>query len=356
MTKRSFFDLTIEELEKYFIDLNLPKYRAKQVFSWVYKNGVYDFKFMSNLSFDLRNNLDANFDLSLLKIQSLAKSNDNSIKFLFRLEKDEFVETVYIKHPNRNTVCVSSQIGCPVGCMMCSTGKLGFRRNLKASEIVLQVLTVENFIKAKTGKIDNIVFMGMGEPMLNFDNVVKAIKILSDKNGKSISPRRIVISTSGFIDGIKRLKDIKLPIKLSISLHATTDELRSKIIPVNKTYGINELIKAAEEYALASKRRVTYQYILMDSINDKEEDIVRLAKLLRGLHSHVNLIKYNQSLSDIKIRSDMQKLKFFENKLNNMGIKTTIRFSKGEDINGACGQLALLNLNEFDNNSTNYNV
>ncbi|PMP86420.1 MAG: 23S rRNA (adenine(2503)-C(2))-methyltransferase RlmN [Thermodesulfobium narugense] len=342
MNKNNFFELSFDELENFFTNLGFPRYRAKQVFSWIYKNNVYDFKQMSNLSLDLRELLNSSFDLSFPKIQNLVKSVDNSLKFLFNLGEDNFIETVFIKHRNRNTVCVSSQIGCPVGCMMCSTGKIGFKRNLKVSEIVLQVLAVESFVKSKMGKIDNLVFMGMGEPMLNFDNVIKAIKILSDKNGKSFSPRRVVISTSGFVDGIKKLKAVNLPIKLAVSLHATTNELRSKLIPINKTFNIDELIKASEEYALASKRRVTFEYVLMESINDSDQDIIRLKDLLKGLHAHVNLVKYNQSLSDVKIKTNIHRIKLFEKMLNNFGIKTTIRFSKGEDINGACGQLALL--------------
>ncbi|AEE14631.1 Ribosomal RNA large subunit methyltransferase N [Thermodesulfobium narugense DSM 14796] len=342
MNKRSFFELSFSELEKFFTDLGFSKYRANQVFSWVYKNNIYDFMQMSNLSLNLRDLLSSSFDLSFPKIQSTVESADNSFKFLLHLGENDFIETVFINHKNRNTICISSQIGCPVGCVMCSTGKIGFKRNLKVSEIVLQVMAVENFVRSKMGKIDNIVFMGMGEPMLNFDNVIKAIKILTDKNGKSFSPRRIVISTSGFVDGIKKLKEVGLPIKLAVSLHATTDEIRSKLIPINKTFGISELIKASEEYALASKRRVTYEYVLMESINDSDQDIIRLKDLLKGLHAHVNLVKYNQSLSNVRIKTNIRRIKLFEKMLNNFGIKTTIRFSKGEDINGACGQLALL--------------
>lgn len=342
MNKENFFDFSLRELEKYFFDLGLPKYRAKQIFSWVYKNNIFDFQLMSNLSLDLRKYLDSHFDIYFLLTENVVQSKDMSMKFLFDLGNSEFIESVYIKHDNRNTICVSSQIGCPVGCAMCSTGKIGFKRNLKASEIILQILSVENVIMPKAGKIDNIVFMGMGEPMLNFDNVIKAIRILIDKSGRSMSPRRMVISTSGYIDGIKKLKDENLPIKLAISLHATTDEVRSKLIPVNNIFNIEKLLDAAEEYALSSKRRVTFEYILMDAINDSDQDIIRLKDLLRGLHAHVNLIKYNQSNSNVTIKSKMQRIKIFEESLNNFGIKTTIRISKGEDINGACGQLALL--------------
>lgn len=342
MNKEKFFDFSLSELEKYFVDFGLPKYRAKQIFSWVYKNNIYNFQLMTNLSLDLRKYLESQFDISFLLTKNVAQSKDMSMKFLFDLGNSEFIESVYIKHSNRNTICVSSQIGCPVGCTMCSTGRIGFKRNLKASEIVLQVLSVESVIKPKFGKIDNIVFMGMGEPMLNFDNVIKAIKILTDKSGRSMSPRRIVISTSGYVDGIKKLKDVNLPIKLAVSLHATTDEIRTNLIPVNNIFNIEMLLNAAEEYALSSKRRVTFEYILMDDINDSDQDIIRLKDLLKGRHAHVNLIKYNQSNSNVTIKSKVQRIKVFEESLNNFGIKTTIRISKGEDINGACGQLALL--------------
>lgn len=328
-------DLTQEELEEEIIKLGEKKFRAKQIFAWLYR-GVDSFDEMTDLSKELIQKLKENFVLKLLELDSFQKSVDGTIKYLFKLNDGHAIESVIMKYKYGNTACVSNQVGCKMGCNFCASARIGFIRSLTPGEIVSQILEIE---KHTGEKISNVVFMGIGEPMDNYDNVIKAVRLINDPKGLNIGARHISLSTCGLIPGIKRLADENIQCNLCISLHSSRNEVRSNMMPINKTYNIDELIPACKEYIQKTNRRITFEYALVDGVNDSREDALHLARLLKGMLCHVNLIPVNKIKDGIYEKSSTEKILVFRDLLNEKGIVATVRRELGSDIAAACGQL-----------------
>ncbi|MFA7244706.1 MAG: 23S rRNA (adenine(2503)-C(2))-methyltransferase RlmN [Candidatus Magasanikbacteria bacterium] len=323
-----------------------PKFRYKQVWQAVFVDLIEDWNENTTLPKALRDKLNEECPLTI-KSTAFDSNNTDTIKALIQLEDNSLIETVLMLHKDgRNTVCVSSQVGCPVGCAFCATGTLGLGRNLTVSEIILQVLFFARYLKkneAENNRITNVVYMGMGEPFLNYDNVMASVKMLNDKDAFNIGARHISISTSGIVTGIKKFAKEPLQLNLAISLHAPNNELRSSLMPINDRFPIEKVMQAVEEYKEARDRQIMFEYLMMDGINDKEIHAKQLVELLGNDTTlyMVNLIRYNPTG---KFRpSQTQNIKKFKNILLRAGIKTTERFAFGQDINAACGQLALKN-------------
>ena len=335
--KEDIRDLTIEELGKIVTAMNEPPHRAGQIFKWLFGKGAADFRAMTNLPKSLISKLEEKFYISALKCDERLTSKDGTEKFLWLLKDDAHVESVLIKEKDRATLCLSTQVGCKFGCPFCASGMFGFKRNLDASEIVGQVLAVQALCRLR---VTNIVFMGMGEPLDNYDNVVKAIRIINHPDGIGIGARKITISTCGIVPAILKLKDLGLQVELSISLHAAEDHKRDELVPVNRKYPIKELIKACKEYHEKTKRVITLEYTLIKGKNDLVYDAEELAKIARALNAKVNLLSCN-IFPDGKGRGVSGKhLELFRKVLKSNGVMVTVRRSRGEDIFAACGQLA----------------
>jgi len=341
LTNRDFFELPIEELGQILEEgFDMPSYRARQLYDWVYKKGSRDFSEMLNISKNLRPKLAEYFEFRKIPIQKRELSKDGSRKYLFEMDKGDAVESVIVKQPRRITLCISSQVGCAMGCAFCRTGTMGFVRNISASEIVRQVLGVIEDSKNFGDEFQNIVFMGMGEPLHNVKNVKKALKILTSHYGLSIPPRKITVSTAGLVPAIKELSSDGYLASLAVSLNATTNKVRSQIMPINKKYPIEDLLEALKNYPIKGRKKITIEYVLLAGVNDKDEDLKMLPKLLHGIPCKVNLIPYNENAGlDFKSPSAKHVDKWYR-ALCSKGIDVTIRWSKGQDINAACGQLA----------------
>ena len=332
------FDL--KELENKFLALGIKAYHARQVFSWIYKKGVLDFNRMSDIPQKLREMLAGKFYISELKLLKLLKSEDGTKKLLLGLKDGNCVEAVIIPTRERVTICVSSQVGCKFGCNFCASGMLGFKRNLTTGEIIDQVIHLKD--SAPDNKLTNLVFMGTGEPMDNYANVMKAIRIINSGQGFNIGARKITISTSGVILGIENLSREDLQIELSVSLHAADDKLRSALMPVNKKYPLKDLIKACKEYSLKTNRQVTFEYILIKGVNSDIKNAQDLVKLLEDFKlSKVNIIPFN-SIKELKTQpADKITITAFQDYLAKHGVHAILRKERGEDIGAACGQLRL---------------
>ena len=315
-----------------------PSYRLKQIKRSLFIDLINDWQQATTLSKELREKLSQNLPISI-EGESLVSGDKKTIKSLITLEDGQKIETVLMRHKDkRNTVCLSSQIGCSLACEFCATGKLGFKRNLTSSEIVMQLLFFARLLSKEGERVTNAVFMGMGEPFLNYDNVLEAIRIINNKDGLNIGARRISISTAGIIEGIERLTKEKLQINLAISLHAASDDLRSKLMPINKKYPINKVLSAVKDYTKKTRRRVMFEYIMINGINDKEKDANALAKIMRNEFYFVNLISYNPT--GIFKPSSGMKIKRFKELLETKSISVTQRYRFGDNIDAACGQLA----------------
>src|SRR3990170_3264861 len=338
MIKTDLRNLNLSELEDFVLKLGLQKYRGRQLFHWVYGKCADSFDVMTDLSKEIRELLSQKAYISKLIEIRKQVSSDGTEKFLFELEDGHRVESVLIPEEERLTLCISTQVGCGMGCAFCLTGKGGLARNLKTSEIVNQVLSVQKGLPA--GKhLTNIVIMGMGEPLSNYNNVVKAIEILNNPLGPAIGARRITLSTAGLVPGIKKLGEGNLNINLAISLNASTDEQRNLIMPVNKKYPLKNLLEACREFPLRKGRMLSFEYVLLEGVNDSPDDARRVSKLLKGLHCKINLIPFNEFPgSTYKRPSDDSVLKFQEI-LTNHNYSVFIRKSRGRDILAACGQL-----------------
>jgi 23S rRNA (adenine2503-C2)-methyltransferase len=332
-------NLWIEELEDFLQKLGDKKYHAKQIAKWIFQKGVSDSELMTDLSKNMRELLKDRAYVSNLKLLRAQKSKiDQTEKYLFELEDKETIETVLIKEKQRNTICISTQAGCALDCAFCATGKMGFRRNLTSGEIVDQIIQVKKLIPLQE-KLDNIVMMGMGEPLLNYENVIKAMKIITSELGPSISAKRITLSTCGIVPQIEKLAKENLKIKLAISLNATTDQTRNKLMPINKKYPLDKLLFAVKSFAQKTKRRITFEYVLIKDVNDSDEDALRLAKLIQGIPCKINLIAYNP-VADVKFeKPDKERIEKFRDILYSRCPAVTMRKSKGVDILAACGQL-----------------
>jgi len=331
------------KLQDFLKENGWKSFRIKQIQHAIYKDIALSIDDITTLSKADREFLKENTIFSSLKVKEVQNSKiDKTIKFLLETEDNKHIEMVIMRHlAGRNTLCVSSQIGCGVGCTFCATGKMGLTRNLSAFEIIEQVLIADRLLKDDDERINNVVFMGMGEPLLNYDNVQKAIEAFCYYEKLDLSVRHVTISTSGIITGIKKLLQAEYKVNLAISLHAPTEELRTKIMPINSTFTLEELIKYCKKYIGKTNRRIFFEYILIEDVNDREEDAINLSKLLKNINCHVNLIPYNPAgLKDIYKRSPQRNISKFQDILYANGISQSIRQTLGDDIDAACGQLA----------------
>ncbi|MBD3264473.1 MAG: 23S rRNA (adenine(2503)-C(2))-methyltransferase RlmN [Candidatus Omnitrophica bacterium] len=333
MEKVCIYHLTLDELKNKLISEDFPAYRAQQVFDWIYRKGVSDFSFMSNISKREREKLSGIFEFINFEIMSKRKSADGTEKFLFKLRDDLSIETVVIPEKRRNTLCLSTQVGCKFNCRFCVSARGGFIRNLETSEIIKQYLDV-----SRAAEITNIVFMGIGEPLDNFSNLVKSIRILKAKEGAGMPARRLTVSTCGLPKAIKKLAGLKLGVKLSVSLHSAYDEKRDKIMPVNRRYPLGVLLDSLKEFSKVSRYPVTFEYVMIKGFNVSLEDARRLAKFCNSLKSKVNLIPLNLSRGGLD-KPDEPDISKFRDKLKRHGCLAVLRKPRGEDIEAACGQL-----------------
>ncbi len=338
-------DNDLEDLKNELATIGEKSYRAEQIFQWLYVNNVTDFDEMTNLSLELREKLKENYSLCNFNILKKLESSDGTKKYLFDLLDGNAIESVVMEYHFGKTICVSTQVGCKMGCKFCASTGIPFIRNLSAGEIVQQILSVEKDIGSK---ISNVVFMGIGEPLDNYDNVVKSIKIMNNQKGLNIGARHISISTSGLVPKIYQLADENLQCTLSISLHASDDKIRSSMMPVNDVYPIKELIEACKYYISKTNKRISFEYALAKDNNDNLNDAKELVKLLRGMLCHVNLIPINKIENGKYVKSSNESIIKFRDYLNSQGIVATIRRELGTDIDAACGQLRRKSLNTND--------
>ena len=334
-------DYNLDDLKKEIINLGEKGYRAEQIFKWIYVDRVNSFDEMTNLPKDLRDKLKENYSMNNFNILKKQESSDGTKKYLFDVLDGNAITSVLMKYHHGNTICVSSQIGCKMGCKFCASTGIRFIRNLSSGEIVEQLLAVE---KDSGEKISNIVFMGIGEPLDNYDNVINAIKIINNPKGINIGARHISISTSGIVPRIYDLANENIQCTLSISLHASNNEKRSQMMPVNNRYNIEELIKACKDYIKITNKRISFEYALAKDNNDNLEDAKQLVKLLKGMICHVNLIPINKIENGAYVKSSNENIIKFRDYLNDNGIVATIRRELGSDIDAACGQLRRKNL------------
>ena len=342
--KRNLVGMDMAELKVALAELKVEAFRAKQIWSWIYCRGVTDFAGMSNLAKPVREKLAAHFAIGRPTISTAQKSEDGTSKWLLKMADGQEIEAVHIPEEDRGALCVSSQVGCTLTCRFCHTGTQKLVRNLDASEIIMQVMLARDALNewpsTKTERmLSNIVMMGMGEPLYNYDNVAKALKIIMDSDGIAIGKRRITLSTSGVVPMIERC-GAELGVNLAISLHAVTDELRDKIVPINRAYPIKDLLNACRNYpTLSNARRITFEYVMLKGVNDSIADARALIKLLSGIPAKINLIPFNAWPGSPFECSDWGVIEKFGDFLNNAGYASPVRTPRGRDIMAACGQL-----------------
>lgn len=329
-------DYDLPELKEEMIKLGQKPFRAEQIFKWLYRDKVSSFDDMTNLSLELREELKKNYEIKEYKIIKKQEASDGTKKYLFDVLDGNAIETVLMSYHHGYSICVTTQIGCKMGCKFCASTGIPFIRNLTSGEIVEQLLAVERDAKVR---ISNVVFMGIGEPLDNYENVINAIRIINNPKGIEIGARHISISTSGLVPQIYRLADENIQCTLSISLHATNNKKRSEMMPVNDAYPIEQLIQACKDYIAKTNRRVSFEYALAKENNDNLEDAKALVKLLRGMNCHVNLIPINKIENGKYTKSSIENIMKFRDYLNDHGIVATIRRELGSDIEAACGQL-----------------
>ena len=339
-------DYNLEELKQELINLNEKPFRAEQIFKWIYIDKVKSFDEMTNLSLELREKLKQNYDICNYEIVKKLESVDGTKKFLWGLKDGNAIESVLMEYHFGRTVCVSSQIGCKMGCKFCASTGIPFIRNLSSGEIVEQIIAIEQDIGEK---ISNVVFMGIGEPFDNYDNVINSIKILNNPKGLNIGARHISISTSGIVPMIYKFADENVQCTLSISLHSANNDIRSSMMPVNNAYNIEELIKACKYYIEKTNKRISFEYALAKDNNDNKKAADELINLLKGMLCHVNLIPINKIENGKYIKSSNENIIKFRDCLNSKGIVATIRRELGSDINAACGQLRRKSLKDNKN-------
>lgn len=342
--------LTYEQLNNAVMDLSLPKFRTKQIYQWLHQSGCASFDEMTNLSKDLRSQLSGQYYIGNCFIEDKYESKlDDTVKYLFRLTDGEYIESVIMKYKYGYTICVSSQVGCKMGCTFCASTLAGFKRNLTAGEIESQIHTAQKDLNIR---ISHIVMMGIGEPLDNFENVIAFLDNVNNENGLNISMRNITISTCGIVPRIYDLMDYNLQLTLTISLHAPNDMIRSASMPVNNKYPIDEVIKACRIYAQKTGRRVSFEYTVIKDVNDSEENAKELADRLKDMACHINLIPLNNVKERNNVSAGREEIVKFQNVLKKHGINATIRRTLGSDINASCGQLRRLKKRgEFDENS-----
>ena len=339
LNKENILGYSLESLESFFLEINESKYRAKQILRWVHQKGILDFSLMTDLNKDLRNKLQ---DIAILQLPSVQEeyiSSEGTKKYLIKLSSGSMVEMVIIPERKRKTLCISSQAGCALQCSFCATGAQGFDQNLDSSEIIGQLWLANNLEKDQQ-PITNIVFMGMGEPLLNFNSVIESIKIMKDQHAYGLSRKRITVSTSGIVPNINKLFQ-SVDVSLAVSLHAAYDSLRDNIVPINKKYPIKMLMEACKNYLNhdAKKRHITIEYILIQGINDSIEDAQKLVKLLSKISCKINLIPFNSFSGSNYERPSKNKINAFKKYLIEKGFITTLRTTRGDAVDAACGQL-----------------
>lgn len=339
-------ELLPSELEAFVRLLGESPYRARQLVRWLYVRRAGSFAEMTDLSRAFRQVLEEVAALPTLHLASPEESLQDTTKFLFTLPDGNPIESVrmrYLEHlgPGRLAVCLSSQVGCAMGCEFCASGKSGLLRNLQAWEMVDQVLAIQRLVDPRGERVANVVFMGIGEPLHNFRNLLRAIRILNHGDGLGIGMRHIAISTSGVVPAIRRLAEKRLPLKLAVSLHATRDDLRDRLMPVNRRWKIQELLAACRDYQAATGRRMTFEYVMLEGVNDSLEEADRLVELLGGIRSLVNLIPWNPVDHPFFRRSSKSRVQAFQDRVQQGGLRCTVRREKGSDIDAACGQLRL---------------
>lgn len=333
-------DFTLQELTEQITAMGEPAYRAKQIWQMVYKQLAASPSDFSNLSKELRQKLDETWCFEPLRVEKDLKSADGQTnKLLFRLWDDRFIESVLMRYRERNTICISTQVGCPMNCAFCATGQMGFIRNLSAGEITAQILFFARMLKSEGMKLTNIVVMGMGEPFYNYDAVMKAIGIINDPDGMNFGERRITISTVGIIPRIEQFTSARRQINLAVSLHAPTNTIRDRIIPANKKYPLDQLLEACRNYTEKTGRRITFEYALIHGLNDNYENAVALSKRLKGMLCHVNLIPLNSTSKFEGSGSNHDRVSSFKSVLDRNGIPCSVRLKRGIDIGAGCGQL-----------------
>lgn len=333
--KENLFNLTREELEHYFLSIGEKKFKALQVYEWLYQKREWNIDAWSNIKKEVRERLKNDFDLSFIQMEKKQEDRDTE-KYLFRLLDNHFIEAVVMHHDYGNSICVSSEVGCNMACRFCESGRQKKVRNLNAYEIVEQILVIERDLKIR---LSSVVIMGIGEPLDNFDNVIRFIKIINDPKGIGIGARHITLSTCGLVPKIYELANLPIQMNLAISLHAPNDELRNQLMPVNKVYNIELLMKAIKDYLAKTSRRVTIEYVMLDNVNDSNDCARKLAGLLKGMNVYVNLIPYNETNTIEFNRSSKNKIMKFYDTLKKSGINCTIRKEFGSNIDAACGQL-----------------
>lgn len=335
----SIYSLQLGELEDWLIDQSEPKFRAKQIFDWLYVKRVDAFSEMTNLSKELREKLVQSFEITTLEVAVKQESKDGTIKFLFELQDGYTIETVLMRHEYGNSVCVTTQVGCRIGCTFCASSIGGLKRNLEAGEIVAQVLTVQKALDATDERVSQVVIMGIGEPFENYDEMMGFLKIINHNKGLNIGARHITVSTSGIVPKIYDFADESLQINFALSLHAADNETRSRLMPINRAYDLNKLMEAIEYYVNKTNRRITFEYGLFGGVNDQVHHAKALAKLIKHLNCHVNLIPVNHVPERDYVKTSKEDIFKFEKELKRNGINATIRRNQGADIDAACGQL-----------------
>lgn len=336
MEKTDILSLSLEELIIALDALGEKKFRAEQIFSWLHVKKVTELEEMTNISLELRTKLSENFYIKRLNIaKRLESCTDNTIKYLYELDDGNHIETVLMEYKHGNSICISTQVGCKMGCKFCASTIAGFRRNLAPSEMLMQIYMAE---KDSGRHVDSLVLMGIGEPLDNYDNVIKFLELLSSPKGRNMSLRHVSLSTCGVVPKIRELAKLRTGLTLSVSLHAADDKSRSEIMPVNNAWQISELLGACRDYIRDTGRRISFEYAVISGVNDSSEDARRLAALLRGINCHINLIPVNK-IKERSYTADRQCVAVFAKRLTDLGMNVTVRRTLGADINAACGQL-----------------
>ncbi len=343
--RENIYNSSFVELKSFFINIDEKAFRAEQLWNWLYVKGINELSGLNNISKNVINKINEQYYLSQFKVSNSLLSKDGTRKWLFKLEDGNEIETVYIPDKNRGTICISSQVGCSLSCSFCHTGTMKFSRNLSTSEILGQVMYVKNFLKdwknkSDKKKITNIVFMGMGEPFLNYDNVIKSINVLTNQKGLAFSKRKVTLSTSGVVPRIIDFKEDS-DVNLAISLHSAFDEIRDILVPINKKWPIENLLKALKEYSKKRKhKRITFEYIMLEGINDSIKDAKELVKLIKPFKAKINLIPFNPWPGSNYKASSPDQIKVFKKLILEEGkLVATVRLPRGDDVLAACGQL-----------------
>lgn len=337
--KPSIYSLQLNELRDWLKEINEKPFRAEQIFDWLYTKRITSFDEMTNLSKGLRESLASSFTLTTLKTIIQQQSSDGTIKFLFELHDGYSIETVLMRHDYGNSICVTTQVGCRIGCTFCASTLGGLKRHLEAGEIVAQVVKVQQALDETDERVSSVVIMGIGEPFDNYDQMMSFLKIINHDKGLNIGARHITVSTSGIIPKIYQFADENLQINFALSLHAPNSELRSRLMPINRAYKLPDLMDAIRYYVNKTGRRVSFEYGLFGGVNDEVEHAEELAKLVKGIKCHVNLIPVNYVPERDYVRTPKEKIFIFEKTLKNKGVNVTIRREQGHDIDAACGQL-----------------